>query len=419
MKVSLARAGVVIVGAGHAGGTVAALLRKHAFSEPIVLLGEEPEVPYHRPPLSKAWLKSDLDRASLALRQHAFYAENDIELQLGQKVTGIHRDTCEVQLADGRRIPYQKLVLATGARARPLPALAEGFANVLSLRTTADADALKKLLVAGNRLVIIGGGYIGLEVAASAMSVGAHATVVEGEARLLARVASGVLSEFFRDLHSRHGVRLELGRRVSGLETQGDKVVAVALSNGTTLPCDAVLVGIGSVPNLELAQSAGLACADGIVVDLDARTSDPAIFAVGDVTWRPLPHFECAFRLQSVANAVEQARQAACAIVGRPAPAAEVPWNWSDQYDIKLQLAGLLGPEDQLTVRGVPSEARFAAFHSRNGVLRAVEAINSPGEFMAGRQLIGMQCQIDTQQLADPAVPMKDLLQAAQRTRSA
>ncbi len=402
-------AGVVIVGAGHAGGTAAALLRQYGFEGPITLIGEEPIAPYQRPPLSKAWLKGEADADSLALKPVTFYAETGIDLILGVRVSEIHRGSHKVTLADGRVIPYAKLIIATGARARSLDIPGAELKGVLTLRSAADAEALKASLGPGKRLAVIGGGYIGLEAAASARALGAEAVVIEREPRILARVACRVLSDFFTEYHEERGVFFEVDAQVESLEGADGKVTGVRLADGRTIACDVVLIGVGAPPNDELAKDAGLECAGGVVVDEHALTSDPDIFAIGDVSHRPMPHYDRMFRLESVANALEQARQAASAITGRAPPAVEVTWNWSDQYDLKYQFAGVPFDVDDILVRGDPAEAKFAVFHLKGDIIQAVEAVNAPAEFMAGRQLIGQRRPISRVKLADTAISMKEV----------
>ena len=401
--------GVVIVGAGHAGGTAAALLRQYGYEAPITIVGDEPVAPYQRPPLSKAWLKGETDAEALMLRPLTFYADHKIELILDVKVTAIHRAAKTVALDDGRTIAYDQLILALGSRARPLPIPGADLAGVLFLRSAADAEMLKAAIGPGKRLAVIGGGYIGLEAAASGRTLGADVVVLEREPRLLARVACETLSTFFQRYHEARGVTFELGAQAVAFEGEGGKLTGVKLADGRMIPCDEALVGVGALPNEELAKEAGLDCSGGIVVDMHARTSDPAIFAIGDVTHRPLPLYDRMFRLESVANALEQAKQAAAAIAGRPPPPPEVTWNWSDQYDVKLQLAGIAFDSDDILVRGDPATAKFAVFHLKGPVIRAVEAVNAPAEFMAARQLIGSQRPIDRAKLADAAISMKEV----------
>lgn len=401
---------VVIVGAGHAGGTAAALLRQYGHEGPITLVGEEPIPPYQRPPLSKAWLKGEADADSLALKPVEFYAEAGIDFLPSVRAISLARADKLVRLSDGRELAYDFLILATGARAIKLPVEGADLAGLLELRTAADAEALKAQVGPGKTLAVVGGGYIGLEVAASGRALGAEVTVLEREARLLARVACPELSSFFRDYHEKHGVRFELGCTVEGFVGEAGHVTGVKLSDGRTLPCDAAVIGVGATPNDELASEAGLETARGIVVDLEARTSDPSVFAIGDVAHRPMPIYDRMFRMESVPNALEQAKQAACAILGRPAPAGEVPWQWSDQYDLKLQIAGYAFDVDEVLLRGDPATGKFAVFHLKGDQVQSVEAINSPPEFMMGKQLIGNRKAVSKARLADPSVSMKEVV---------
>ena len=281
---------------------------------------------------------------------------------------------------------------------------------MLSLRSAADAEELKAALGPGKRLAVIGGGYIGLEAAASARALGANAVVIEKEPRILARVACEVLSTFFTDYHRARGVHFEVGATVEALEGDASgHVTGVRLAEGRIIPCDTALVGVGAPPNDEIARSAGLATDGGIVVDIHARTSDPAIFAIGDVTHRPLPRPPPQLQPGERSRALEQARQAAAAITGRPPPAEEVTWNWSDQYDIKYQFAGVPFDIDEVIVRGDPATGKFAVFHLCGDVIQAVEAVNAPAEFMMGKKLIGQRQPISRVRLADPAVSMKEV----------
>jgi 3-phenylpropionate/trans-cinnamate dioxygenase ferredoxin reductase subunit len=405
----VSEARVVILGAGHAGGSAAAALRHFGHTGPIALVGEEPLLPYQRPPLSKAWLKGEADEEELQLRAPSFYSENDIAVRLGIAATRIDRAAKTVALSDGEVLPYDALIIATGARARRLDLPGAEMARTLELRTVADAEMLKASIAPGKRLAIVGGGYVGLEVAASARALGAEAVVIEREPRILARVACPLLSEFFTAYHRKQGVRFELDAEVEALEGEGGEATAVRLGDGRRIPCDLVLIGVGALPNQELAEEASLDCHHGIVVDEEARTSDPSIFAIGDVTRRPLPLYGRSFRLESVPNALEQAKQAAAAITGHKPPPHEVPWFWSDQYDLKLQIAGLPFDAEDLVVRGDPQNARFAVFHMKGDAIQAVEAINSPAEFMGGKLLIGSQKPVSREKLADLAVSMKEV----------
>jgi 3-phenylpropionate/trans-cinnamate dioxygenase ferredoxin reductase subunit len=393
---------VLIIGAGHAGGTAAALLRQYGFEGEVVLAGEEPAAPYQRPPLSKAWLKGEAELEDLLLRPESFYAEHDIALRLGVTATAVDAARKVVRFGDGAEEAYDTLILATGSTARKLPAPGGEGPDILELRTLADAERLKARLGPGRRLAIVGGGYVGLEAAASARALGADAVVIERMERVLARVASETLSAFFTDYHRARGVEVITGTEVAAIEDAG-----VRLADGRLVAADAVLVGIGANACDALAGSAGLACDNGVVVDAEARTSDPAIFAIGDVTQRPIPVLGLSGRLESVPNALEQAKQAASAICGRPAPQPEVPWFWSDQYDLKLQIAGLMQGADRQVVRGDPASAAFAVFHLKGDRIVCVEAVNAAAEFMGGRLLIGKATAVDPKRLADPAVSMK------------
>lgn len=401
---------VVIVGAGHAGGSAAALLRQYGWQGPIILIGAEPVAPYQRPPLSKAWLTADSDVAALLLRPANFYQANGIELRLGSQVTGIDRSGKVVTLETNECIAYDHLILAPGAHARPLPVPGHDLGGIIALRTVADADRLKAALHPGARLVIIGAGYIGLEVAASARKLGVEVTVIEREARVLARIASVPLSDFFQRRHAAAGVHIMLNAGVAAFEGADGCVSNVHLSDGGCIPCDAVLIGIGAAPNEALSRVAGLECATGIRVDLAARTSDPAIHAIGDCTHRPLPLYHRTGRLESVPNALEQAKQAAADLCGRPPPAPEVPWFWSDQYDGRLQIAGLPFDVAETVVRGDPTSASFAIFHlSADNAVQAVEAVNAPTEFMAGRMMIGRRTRAIADRLRDMSCSMREL----------
>jgi len=394
---------ILIIGAGHAGGSVAAFLRQYGHEGPIVLVGEEDAPPYQRPPLSKAWLKGEADLETLLLRPLSFYEEQGIEFRPSTVAVSVDPEAKTVAFHDGSSETYDVLVLATGSTARKLPVPGGDHPDLLELRTLKDAERLKAALGPGKRLAVVGGGYVGLEAAASARALGAEAVVIERAPRVLARVASETLSAFFTAQHRAHGVEILTGAEVVAVAHDG-----VTLADGSVVQADAVLVGVGALACESLARSAGLRCDDGVVVDEQARTSDPAIFAVGDMTRRPIPvHGGVSHRLESVPNALEQAKQAAAAIVGRPGPAPEVPWFWSDQYDFKLQIAGLPFDADRQVVRGDPSAGGFAVFHLNGDRVVCVEAVNAPPEFMAGKQLIGKGTPVDVAKLADQAVSMK------------
>ena len=398
---------VLIIGAGHAGGSVAAFLRQYGHDGPIVLAGQEDAPPYQRPPLSKAWLKGEADLEALLLRPLSFYAEQNIDFRPSTVAVSVDPEAKTVAFHDGASETYDLLVLATGSTARKLPVPGGDHPDLLELRTLKDAERLKAVLGPGKRLAVVGGGYVGLEAAASARALGAEAVVIERAARVLARVASETLSAFFTQQHRARGVEILTGAEVTAVARDG-----VTLADGSVVRADAVLVGVGALACDGLARSAGLLCDDGVVVDDQARTSDPAIFAVGDMTRRPIPalgpvHGGRRHRLESVPNALEQAKQAAAAIVGRPGPAAEVPWFWSDQYEYKLQIAGLPFDADRQVVRGDPGAGGFAVFHLAGDRVVCVEAVNAPPEFMAGKQLIAKTTPVNVEKLGDPAISMK------------
>jgi 3-phenylpropionate/trans-cinnamate dioxygenase ferredoxin reductase subunit len=375
---------VVVVGGGHAGTMLAALLRQGGHRGEIIMFGDEVDFPYHRPPLSKKFVNGDLEQW---LRPAPFYTEQSIELRLGEPVSSIDRDARRVQAS--APCAYDVLVLATGARPRGLSVPGADIGGVVRLRTLEDARALRKHLVAERRVVIIGGGYIGLEVAAAARVNGVEVTIVEREQRVLARVASHDLSAALTSYHRERGITVitnAVVRRFTGRDRQ---VQAVVLDDGTVLPCDVVVVGVGAAPRDELGADAGLHCDQGIVVDGSARTSDPSVYAIGDVTRRPVPGVDGPMRLESIPSATEQARQACASILGAKVPDPEVPWFWSDQFDLKLKIAGVVVPGHHVVRRGDPKSGKFALYHHDNaGDVIAVETANAPAEFMAAKRLL-------------------------------
>lgn len=396
---------VVIVGGGHAGGTLAGLLRQGGFIGEVILIGDEPDPPYHRPPLSKSF---DEDGLEQWLRDFAFYEEQNIDLHLDEEVVSINRDPRRVVCASGRVVDYDVLVLATGAAPRSIPVPGSELEGVLGLRTLADARQLRAAVAQDGGVVVIGGGYVGLEVAATVRAQGGEATVVERESRILARVASTALSEILTEHHRRNGTSIRTGAQVTELAEKHGKVRGVVLSDGTEIPCGSVLVGIGAVPRERLAEDAGLACDGGIVVDSLARTSDPTILAIGDVTRRPLPGRSEPVRLESIPSAVEQAKQAAAGILGEREPAPEVPWFWSDQFDLKLKIAGVPGRQASAVCRGDTGSGKFALFHHEGGVVSCVESANAAAEFMMGRKLIAKGSRVDPARLEDPDTPLRN-----------
>jgi 3-phenylpropionate/trans-cinnamate dioxygenase ferredoxin reductase component len=402
---------VVIVGAGQAGLQTADSLRRGGHTGPITLIGEEAVAPYQRPPLSKAYLSGAMGLDRVVLKPASTLADEHIDFVPDTRITEINRDARTVSAADGRSWSWDWLVLATGSRVRRLELPGAGLGGVHYLRTIADVEALRPDLAAGGPLVVIGGGYIGLEVAAVARTMGLHVTLVEAAARVLARVTTAEVSAYYEQLHRARGVDIRTGTGVSGIEGTDGRVSGVVLADGTVIPAAAVLIGIGIVPNSELATAAGLAAANGIETDTDARTADQRIFAVGDCASRPLAHYgDRRGRLESVHNALEQGKLAAAAILGLPRPPLETPWFWSDQYEIKLQTAGLCTGAVTCILRGDPSANRFAAFHLDAGNrLLAVDAVNAPPEFVVGKQLIARQATVAPAKLADMSVSMKEI----------
>ncbi|HEX3485307.1 MAG TPA: FAD-dependent oxidoreductase [Micropepsaceae bacterium] len=398
---------IVIIGAGQAGVQAAATLRAEGFGGSLTLIGEEPYPPYQRPPLSKAYLAGDFARERLFLKPESFYTETGCDLRLRMTATGIDRLSKTVRLSDGTALPYDRLLLTTGARVRKVPVPGAELPGVHYLRGIDDVDALRPRLQAGARLAVVGGGYIGLEVAAVAVKHGLDVTVLEAAERVMVRAASPQLSAFYEQEHRAHGVKFQLGAMAQAFEGRG-RVEAVRTNLGI-VAADFVLVGVGVVPNCELARDAGVVCDNGIAVDEFATTSDPDIFAAGDCTSHP------AFaggrvRLESVQNAIDQAKYAALAMLVRPTIYREVPWFWSDQYDLKLQIAGLAHPGDLTVQRGDSQSRKFSVFHLRDGVVAAVEAVNAAPDYIVGRKLVAAHARIAPERLADAAVPIKSFI---------
>ena len=399
---------VVIVGAGQAGGEAASELRKLGFAGRILILGEEAQPPYKRPPLSKAYLAGTVQESGLYVMQTAQLEKVNIEFRGNARVTRIDRASKTLHLADGSTQAYDKLVLATGGRARTLPVPGADAPNVYVLRTIADVEKIKAHCQAGKRAVIVGGGFIGLEGAAVMVKLGLKVTLLEGLPRVLARVTVPQVSEFFERAHREAGVDLRTGAQLAGFE--GSPVTAVKLADGTRIECDFVVVGIGLIANTEVAQEAGLVVDNGIVVDEFARTSDPEIVAAGDCTNHPSEFLGGRVRLESVQNAMEQGRIAARTLFGKNEPYRTVPWFWSDQYDLKLQMVGLSNAHDQLVVRGDPATQRnFAVFYLKDGKLIAADTVSRPQDFMFAKKLVAEGARIDPAQLADESVALKTL----------
>ena len=401
---------IVIIGAGHAGGTAAALLHQHGWTGSITLVGVESRAPYQRPPLSKGLMLGKTQPEELALKPEGFYAQRQIDLVTSRRATRIHRDVRTVLLDNGDSLPYDHLIIATGARLRVLDVSGSHLQGVMPLRTVEDALQLRAAIREGLKVAIVGGGYIGFEAAASARTLGAVVRVIEREQRLMARVASEELSRFAREYAQSKGVEIDLGATVVGFAGENGQLRSVQLADGRSFDCDLALVGIGVMAEQALAQEASLPCEDGIVVDGQALTSDPHISAIGDCTRRPIPLFSRMARLESVHNAIEQSKQVAARLCGKPQPVLEAPWTWSDQFDLRLQVAGMISPDDEIAVRVYDAPNSIAFFHvSPEGILRAVEAVNAPMDFMFARMAIGKRLNTPPARLRDTAIPLKEV----------
>jgi len=400
----------IIIGASHAGGQAAVSLRQSGWDGHIVLVGEEPYPPYHRPPLSKGFLSGGKDIEDIFIRPIETYTNADITVLTGHKARMINREGRVVILEGGETLQYDKLILATGARPRELPIPGGDIPGVHYLRNAQDVLAIKDKVEKNRRAVIIGGGYIGLETAASLTKQGMKVTVLEMEDRILKRVTAPVMSDFYRRIHTEEGV--EIVENCTVTHILGNKNQMTALTNtGKDFDGKLLIAGIGVIPNTHLAKDCGLEVGNGIVVDENCRTSDPDIYAVGDVAWHHNLIYNTHLRLESVPNATEQAKTAALSICEKPKAYNALPWFWSDQFDLKLQIAGLSTGYDDIVLRGNPDKGRsFAAFYFKGEKLLAVDAVNRPQEFMVGKRLIPFNKAIDKKALADEAVALKTFL---------
>jgi 3-phenylpropionate/trans-cinnamate dioxygenase ferredoxin reductase subunit len=405
-----AGAPLVIVGASYAGTQLAASARELGFADDIVLLGDEPHAPYQRPPLSKGLLTGKTRLDQLALRGPDFFTEQRIDLRLGVRATALDTAKQQVQLDDGSTLDYSWLVLATGARCRALPVPGADLQGVHQLRSLDDAKAVSEALGSAKNACVIGGGFIGLEVAAALKATGADVTVVESQPRLLARTFPESMSDYVAAAHRQRGITLELGCGVRALRGQAGRVEAVELADGRLVACDLVVLGIGVIPNVELAEQAGIVCDNGIVVDALGRTSDPHVLAAGDVANMVLPQTPggpARARLESIQAANDGARAAATLLVAQPQALNAVPWFWSEQHDLKFQMAGLPAAGDTIVVRGDMASDKFTVFYLRDGAVRAAHSVNRPAEHMLTRKLIALGAQIPPQVLADPDADLK------------
>ena len=407
---------LVVLGSGHAGSELALAARQGGWPDRILLIGDEPELPYHRPPLSKAYMLGTTGREDIRLRPESAYEAAKITRWSGVRVDSIDRASHQLSLSDGRQLRYAKLALCTGGRPRQLAC--EGLdpaqppSNLLYLKTVADADRIRAHLQPGGRMVVVGGGYVGLEVAASASALGMQVSVLEAQPRVLARVAGAALSAFYEALHRSKGVSIHTSTQVQRIDCSHGKVQAVLCQNGLRLEADLLVVGIGMVANIELAVAAGLAQGSAITVDEHGCTADPDIMAAGDCTQYEHAVYGRMVRIESVPNALEQARAAAGWLCGKPKPNRSVPWFWSDQYDLKLQMVGLSQGYDQCVLRGNPDSRSFCAFYLEGQRLLAVDAVNRPADFMLARRAMAQPVRLDGARLTDESVPLKDLFSA-------
>ncbi len=403
---------IAIAGAGHAAGQLVTSLRQHKFEGDIIVVGDEPFLPYQRPPLSKKYLSGDLEAERLYVKPESFYAEANVELHLDTHIEAIDRDGHCLCIEGGDRIAYDKLVLAVGSRVRRLPIDGVTLPGVHYLRSIADVDGIREGLESGRRIVVIGAGYIGLEVAAVARQAGLDVTVIEMADRVMSRVVSPEISDFYQIEHTSQGVKLRLSTGVQSINGKR-RVKSVTTSEGDEIPADVVVIGVGIVPNTELASAAGLEIDNGIVVDDHCRTSDPDIYAVGDCTVHPNAIYGRNLRLESVHNALEQAKTAAANLCGEDVAYTQVPWFWSDQYDLKLQIAGLSEDYDDIVIRGKPAERSFSCLYLKDSRLIAVDAINAPRDFVQSKALIAAGEPIEKERLGDPETQLKDLVAAS------
>ena len=410
-----------MVGASQAGLQLAVSLRALGDTAPILLVGAEAHAPYERPPLSKEYLSGTAGPDGLALRTPAFYADQGIELVRGERVAHLVRPDGAAGTAvttSGRRLRFDRLALTVGARTRTLVVPGADLAGVCSLRDLDDADRLRSALAGASQVVVVGGGFIGLEAAAVARSRGAAVTVVEAADRLMARAVAPLVSEFYRQAHERRGTAVLLSVGVAGVHGSEGRVTGVLLTDGRLLPADLVIVGIGVVPRTELAEQLGLSCDGGIVVDAFARTSDPSVVAAGDCTVQPHPLTgEGRIRLESVQNAIAQGSVAAATLLGRPQASTAVPWFWSNQGDLRLQTAGLATGYDSYVVRGEPDTEHFSVLYYRGDELLAVDAVNQPADYLVVRKALTHGVNLPADLVGEAATPLKALLTVGAPTR--
>jgi 3-phenylpropionate/trans-cinnamate dioxygenase ferredoxin reductase subunit len=400
---------VLIVGAGHAGFQVAASLRQHGYGDRICLINDEAHLPYQRPPLSKAYLKGEGRPDSLMFRPDKFYRDQNIEL-IADRAVSVDRGARRLLLASGTSRDYGHLVLATGARNRLLDIPNANLANVRYLRILDESEALRKQIASGQRVVVIGAGFIGLEFAATARIKGLEVDVAELASRVMGRAVTAEISDYFQERHTAAGIRIHLGVQATSIEADGTKVTGVSLSDGRHLPADLVVVGVGVLPNVELAAEAGLPVASGIIVDEQLLTSDPNISAIGDCALFASPRFGGSLRLESVQNATDHARCVAARLTGDAKTYDGLPWFWSDQADDKLQIAGLTTGYDRVVVRGDRAQRSFSAFCYKASQLVGIESVNRAADHVFGRKILGMNRSIEPEQAADLGFDLKAAL---------
>jgi 3-phenylpropionate/trans-cinnamate dioxygenase ferredoxin reductase subunit len=400
---------ILIVGAGQAGAQAIDTLRREGFSGRLVLIGDEPDLPYQRPPLSKKFLSGEMAADRLPFRHRSFYDQHRVELKLAPRAVRLDAAARQVELADGEILAYDRLLLCLGAESRRLTCPGAALAGVHYLRGVADVAPIQAGIKPGARAVIIGGGYIGLETAATCRKLGCEVTVLEMADRIMNRVVAPPVSQYFAQEHLAHGVRIICDMRVVCLEGEG-RVERVVCADGSSHAADLVIVGVGAVATTGLASAAGLACDNGIVVDEYCRSSDAAIFAAGDCTNHPSLRFGRRVRLESVDNAFEQAKTAALNLLDRPVAHDRVPWFWSDQFDNKLLIVGLSQDYDTQVLRGDPASRSFSVCYLKGRELLAVEAVNHSKDYMAARKLIAERTSLRVERLADAELPLKEAI---------
>ena len=401
----------VVIGASHAAAEFVSTLRREGWDGEITVFGEELYLPYHRPPLSKTFLLENQTPDDILIRNSDLYDRLSVNFRLGRQVSKIDRAKKQIILGDGVKVGYDKLAICTGSRVRKLDVNGGEVRGIHYLRTVDDVKSIQASIKTRGKAIIIGGGYIGLEMAASLKKIGMKVTLLELSSRLLERVAASELAEFFARVHGEEGIEIKCNKSVSSFESTDGRVKAVACSDGSVYDADLVVVGVGILPNVELAEDAGLRIQNGIVVDQYSRTSDPDIVAAGDCTNHPNELLDCRLRLESVPNAVEQAKSAAASICGKKRVYASIPWFWSDQYDLKLQIVGINRGYDEIVLRGdYKSNRSFVLFYFRHGQLIAADCVNRPKEFMVVKQILSKRLRLDISLLSDESIPPREFI---------